>query len=79
MKDTGDKRTVVFVNTRMPESWMSSVNAALADAAARYPNVRVVDWASYSAGRNDLFDGDGTHLSEQGAQEYVQLVYNALQ
>ena len=79
MQDTGDKRIVVFVNTRMPDDWMGSVNAALTDAASRYPNVRVVDWASYSAGRNDLFDGDGTHLSDQGAQEYVQLIYNAIQ
>ena len=76
MKDAGDKRIVVFVNTRMPESWMNSVNQTLADAATRYPNVRVIDWAGYSAGRNDLFDGDGTHLSDKGAQEYVKLIYD---
>ena len=79
MQDTGDKRVVVFINTRMPDNWMGQVNQALADAATRYPNVRVIDWAGYSAGRNDLFDGEGTHLSDQGAREYVQLVYNAIQ
>lgn len=79
MQDTGDKRVVVFINTRMPDDWMGSVNATLTDAATRYSNVRVIDWAGYSAGRNDLFDGDGTHLSDQGAREYVQLIYNAIQ
>ena len=79
MQDTGDKRVVVFINTRMPDDWMGQVNQALADAATRYSNVRVIDWAGYSAGRNDLFDGDGTHLSDQGAREYVQLIHNAIQ
>ena len=79
MADAGDKRTVVFVNTRSPQNWMDSVNATLANAATRHPNVRVVDWAGYSANRSDLFDGDGTHLSEQGAHEYIQLIQSAIQ
>ena len=47
----------------------------LARAPQRYANARVIDWFGYSAGRNDLFDGDGTHLSASGAQEYVNLIY----
>ena len=79
MRDAGDQRIVVFVNTRSNTDWVGQVNQTLADAATRYKNVRVVDWFAYSANRIDLFDGDGTHLSEQGAQEYIQLVYNAIQ
>ena len=78
MADTGDKRVVVFVNTRAPESWISQTNQAIARAKERYSNVRVVDWYSHSAGRNDLFDGDGTHLSEKGAQEYTNLIYETV-
>ena len=79
MQDTGDKRVVVFINMRMRDDWMGSVNATLAEAATRYSNVRIIDWAGYCAGRNDLCDGDGSHLSDQGAREYVQLIYNAIQ
>lgn len=75
----GDKRIVVFVTTRSPQGWVSSTNAALRAAPDRYDNVRIVDWYGYSEGRNDLFDGDGTHLSSQGAKEYVALIHDAVE
>ena len=36
--------------------------------------MRVIDWYGYSANRNDLFDGDGIHLSNTGVTEYLQLI-----
>ena len=79
MELVGDKRIVVFVTTRSPQGWVSSTNAALKAASDRYDNVHIVDWYSYSEGRNDLFDGDGTHLSSQGAKEYVALIHDAVE
>lgn len=79
MAKVGDARIAVFVNTRHPDAWEGDTNAALSRAAERYSNVRVVDWYGYSTGKNELFDGDGTHLSEQGAQAYVQLIYSSIQ
>lgn len=76
MADAGDKRFVVFINTRSPQPWVASTNQAFASATDRYKNVHVIDWYGYSANRNDLFDGDGTHLSTTGVNEYLQLVYN---
>ena len=78
MADAGDKRIVVFVNTRSPQPWVGSTNQAIANAATRYKNVRVIDWYGYSANRNDLFDGDGTHLSTTGVTEYLNLIHNAV-
>ena len=78
MADAGDKRIVVFVNTRSPQPWVGSTNQAFANAATRYKNVRVVDWYGYSANRNDLFDGDGTHLSATGVTEYLNLIHDAV-
>ena len=78
MADAGDKRIVVFVNTRSPQPWVGSTNQAIANAATRYKNVRVVDWYGYSANRNDLFDGDGTHLSTTGVTEYLNLIHDAV-
>ena len=78
MADAGDKRIVVFVNTRSPQPWVGSTNQAIANAVTRYKNVRVIDWYGYSANRNDLFDGDGTHLSTTGVTEYLNLIYDAV-
>ena len=79
MKVVGEDRIVVFVNIRCPEGWVESTNAAYARAAERYDNVVVVDWHGYSEGRNDLFDGDGTHPTVSGAEEYVALVKDAIE
>ena len=78
MADTGDQRIVVFVNTRSPQPWVGSTNQAIANAAKRYKNVRVIDWYGYSTNRNDLFDGDGTHLSTAGVTEYLKLIHDAV-
>ena len=78
MADAGDKRFVVFINTRSPQPWVASTNQAIASAADRYKNVHVIDWYGYSANRNDLFDGDGTHLSNTGVTEYLQLIYDTV-
>lgn len=78
MADTGNQRTVVFVNTRSPQPWVGATNQAIANAATRYKNVRVIDWYGHSANRNDLFDGDGTHLSATGVTEYLNLIHDAV-
>ena len=78
MADAGSKRIVVFVNTRSPQPWVGSTNQAIANAATRYKNVRVIDWYGHSANRNDLFDGDGTHLSTTGVTEYLKLIHDAV-
>ena len=78
MAVAGDQRIVVFVNTRSPQPWVGSTNQAIANAAKRYKNVRVIDWYGYSTNRNDLFDGDGTHLSTAGVTEYLKLIHDAV-
>ena len=78
MADAGDQRIVVFVNTRSPQPWVGATNQAIANAATRYKNVRVIDWFGYSANRNDLFDGDGTHLSNTGVTEYLKLIHDSV-
>ena len=70
----GPDKTVFFINTRSPQPWVATTNDALARAAERYPNVHIIDWFSYSKDHDDWFDGDGTHLSDEGAQIYVNMI-----
>ena len=74
----GAEREAYFVNTRSPQPWVGATNDALNRAAERYDNASVIDWHGYSEGRNDLFEGDGTHLNLKGVDEYLALIYNAV-
>lgn len=75
----GKNRAVYFVNTRAPEPWIDATNAALEAAANRYDTVHLIDWSGFSAGQDRYFDGDGTHLTEEGAQAYVGLIQQAIE
>ena len=74
----GPDRIAVFVTTRSPQPWVAPTNEAMMRAAERYGNIRVIDWYALSEGRSELFDGDGTHLSSEGAAYYIQLIYDAV-
>lgn len=78
MAKVGTEKHVFFVNTRSPQTWMAETNAALERAASRYDNVAIIDWYSASAPHGDWFDGDGTHLSEEGAQAFIDLVNDSI-
>lgn len=75
----GPDRQVFFVNTRSPQSWVGQTNGAMFDAADRYENVHVIDWYTASADHDEYFDGDGTHLTEEGAQAYIGLIHDAVE
>lgn len=72
----GVKR-VVFINLHVDRSWEDGDNALINGMAARYSNVRIVDWYDASAGHPELF-WDGIHLRPAGAQLYGQMVAAAV-
>ena len=74
----GPGRQVFFVNTRSPQSWVGQTHGAMFDAVDRHDNVHVIDWYTASAGHDEYFDGDGTHLTEEGARAYIGLVHDAV-
>lgn len=59
---------VIWINQASFEGGRNALNAALAAAAAAYPNLEVVDWSSMVAARPDFVGGDGLHLSSAGRQ-----------
>ena len=78
MGHIGSDKLVWFINTRSNTDWQDISNAALARAAERYDNVSLVDWFSYSSGHPEYFDGDGTHLTEEGASAYIDMLDGAV-
>lgn len=69
-----DRGQVVVVNTAVPRTWRDSNNELIANASARFSNVRVVDWAAISDGHPEYFAPDGVHLVPTGVAIYVQSI-----
>ena len=70
-------QTLAFVTPK--RSWNGLPSGALHAAHRRHPHrVRVLDWPSFSAGHDDWFYGDGTHLRPVGARGYARLLATAL-
>lgn len=74
---TGGRRTFL-VTTRVPLPLQDMNNALFWDVASRYDNVEVIDWYSYSAGHDEYFWDDGTHLRPEGAEAYVAMLRDAI-
>ena len=39
----------------------------------------MIDWYTASADHDEYFDGDGTHLTEEGAQAYIGLIHDTVE
>lgn len=74
----GPDRQIYFITTRSPQAWVSETNDALWRAQANHDNVTVIDWYSMSDGNWQWFEGDGTHLNEEGAQAYIAMINDVI-
>lgn len=69
---------IYFINTVMPDPWQDSVNAEIKKASTENPNIKVIDWYSYSKGKQEYFYKDGTHPKPHAAKRYINLLYSVL-
>ena len=72
---------VLLVNVRSHTAWAASVNQVLAEAPARHPRVKIVDWYAASEGHREWFQSDGTHfrtMSGPGANAYADLLVGSV-
>jgi peptidoglycan/LPS O-acetylase OafA/YrhL len=67
---------VVFVTVRIPRSWESQVNGALARAVASWPGARLADWHGASGAAGLLYDG--AHPDPAGQELYARVVARAV-
>jgi hypothetical protein len=68
-----DRYRVVLVNSTARFAWAPSSNVTLKNAAAKYKNVVLADWHSYSNGHRDRFK-DGLHCSTKGKPIFAQFI-----
>lgn len=75
----GPKRHIFWVTTHVPtRNWETSVNATIAKAAKRYPNVELVDWHSLSKNHKSWFYSDNVHPNPTGNRYYTHLLVSRL-
>jgi hypothetical protein len=58
------------------EANMQDWNRTVVDACAKYPNVRVFDWASLA--QDSWYISDGTHYTSEGSRQRARLSADAL-
>jgi hypothetical protein len=68
---------VVIINASVPRVWQDPNNELIAQVSARYPNVRIADWALASEGHPEYFISDGTHLTPAGVKAYINCAQEA--
>ena len=68
----------IVINTAVPRPWREGNNALIAEIAAQYSNVTIVDWNSISEGHPEYFAPDGVHLVPTGVDVYVAEILKKL-
>ena len=76
-RKAGVKR-VLWLTLRAARHPYVNMNADIAAAAARHPEMTIVDWNLYSRSHPDWFQDDGIHLSGVGPQAMAELSHKAL-
>jgi hypothetical protein len=75
MKIIGEKREVYWLNVHVPtREWQNTVNQSLSKMEKKYKNLHVIDWYSYSKGKNSWFYDDDVHPNEVGLPDYTHLI-----
>lgn len=74
----GPDKKVYLVTTRVPMPLQDINNELFRTIADEYDNVQLIDWYAESAGHDDYFWDDGTHLRPEGAEAYVMMLRRAI-
>ena len=74
-----DQPQIIVVNTAVPRGWKDENNSLIAQVAANYQNVKIVDWNKISEGHPEYFAPDGVHLVPTGIAVYVDAILAELE
>lgn len=70
----GTDREHFFITSAAKKDWVYDANAKIQQAAQRYGNVKVIDWATYANDHADWFYEDEIHPNQLGAEEFAKFV-----
>ncbi len=71
-------KQIYICTVRVPLALQDMNNELFKEIAAEYDNVSIIDWYSESAGHDEYFWDDGTHLRPAGAEAYVLMLRRAI-
>ena len=71
-------KRVYLVTARVPLALQDINNDLFKQVAEEYDNCEVIDWYAQSAGHDEYFWDDGTHLRPEGADAYVLMLRAAI-
>jgi hypothetical protein len=69
---------ILWANMREWQQQYIGMNQVLAEAAARHPQLTIIDWEGYSHDHYSWFQGDGIHLVYDGAVGMATLFNSAI-
>ena len=69
---------ILWANMREWQQQYIGMNQILVEAAARHPQLTIIDWEGYSHDHYDWFQGDGIHLVYGGAVAMATLFNSAI-
>lgn len=69
-----DQPKIIVVNTAVPRPWKDGNNEIIRSVAAKYWQVRIVEWDKISMGHPEYFAPDGVHLVPAGVIAYVDAI-----
>lgn len=65
---------VIFINVHRPIGWEFYINKKFAEGVARWPEAELIDWDALAHHEQGWFIRDGTHLSYDGSEAYVNAI-----
>ena len=79
MEILGPSRHIFWVNTYAPHlKWQDTNNAYLAQMAARYPNLTIIDWYSLASQHPEWLTEDDVHPNDEGTVAYAKLIHDSV-
>ena len=72
-------KTVFWLTLVRPGGDYGAVNSAVKQKVGQYPNLHIVDWASYVGQHRNWQEGDGVHLTAEGYAARAAYIVGALQ
>jgi hypothetical protein len=67
-------KEIYLITVKVPRPWQNQVNNTFREIASEYKNVKIIDWYSYSRGKEELFVTDKVHLNNKGAKYFASLI-----